>query len=474
MARLAWNAPSERFFEAGLDRGVFYPKSSPPPILDGMNEAINPRAVQDAGLTNWTANGGNGSSYTTQAVASGGWNDMPYRTITWTVAPTSENYLQRIYTTQTISVTPGEIVSVGLRGFRNSNKATQLIISYFLNGVYVNNVTSAYVGQTPNVWALIKKEGIVIPVGVNQIRVDFYAGLYNNVAAGDVMSATAFQFSRTATLPDYYDGDSYGDLGSLYSAEWSGAVNNSISKRYVNQQTAVPWNGLVSVEESGSEDSTSYYIDGRPYLHFPPPKDFAASLTAYTYPDEFAEVMGVEEIEGANGLFIDSQIGDTFDLSYRTLVGNGVDGLNHGYKIHLVYNATVTAPASNYESLGSDINPNQFQWEIKAVPEEIEGYRPSAHFIIDTRHMSSDILAKLEELLYGDTDTIAMMPEPIDVIELLTYGGAIVIVDNGDGTWSAMGSRHDIYLLDEDTFQIDNVEMVDYGDGFFGVTTTPA
>lgn len=473
MTRLSWNAPSERFFETGLDRGVFYPKNRPTPAVVGTNDVLNPRAEIGSGVTLWTTAAGAGGVCTNEHFTSGGWNNLPYRSALWTTAPTSENYQQRIYTMQLIPVVENEVISVGLRGWRNSTKSTQLIISLYTNGVYVTNVTSTYIGNPANTWALIKKENILVPAGINGIRVDFYGGLFNNMAVGDRMSATALMVARGETLPEYFDGETEFGRSPAYICSWSGAPNNSISEKRAVVDTAFPWNGLTNVEESGGEEAIASYIDGRPYLYFPPPKDYAGTLSAYTYPDEFANVMGLQEVDDVDGMYLDSQVGDTFDLSYRTLVGDGVKGQDLGYKIHLVYNATATPQGKTFESLSDNINPTEFSWDLKAVPVAIEGYRPTAHVVIDTRHMTATHIANVEEILYGDDTTAPSMPSPEDLMELLTFGDAIIITDNGDGTWTAEGPRSQLHLIDVDTFTIEDVETTDYGNGTFQVSTTP-
>lgn len=240
---------------------------------------------------------------------------------------------------------------------------------------------------------------------------------------------------------------------------------------YPKDGPAVPWVGLTSVDEGGADGAASYYIDGRPFLYLPKPKEFNAVLKAYTYPDEFAVIMGVTE--AADGMFLDSQQGDAFDLSYRTLIGNSVDGIDHGYKIHLIYNATVSPQALSYSSLSNSINPIEFAWDIQAVPMPVAGYRPTAHVIINTRQMDADKLSDLEDLLYGADSLPASMPDPQTVFDLLSFGDAIIITDNGDGTWTAQGSYHNIYMIGDGVFEIDNVNAVDHGDGTFDISSTP-
>lgn len=234
---------------------------------------------------------------------------------------------------------------------------------------------------------------------------------------------------------------------------------------------AVPWNGLTAVDEGGGESAASYYIDGRPFLFLPRPKEFTATIKAYTFPDEFSAIMGVTE--AADGMYLDSQMGDAFDLSYRTLIGNALDGTDFGYKIHLIYNATVTPSSISYQTLSNSINPIEFAWEIQAVPVLVEGYRPTAHIMIDTRHMDATRLAEIEALVYGNETTDASMPTPQEVFDVLSFGDAIIITDNGDGTWTAEGSYQNVFMIGDGIFEIDNVTATDNGDGTYYVSTTP-
>jgi len=240
---------------------------------------------------------------------------------------------------------------------------------------------------------------------------------------------------------------------------------------YLKDGTTAPWNGLTSVEEAGGEAAAEYFVDGRPFLYLPKPKEYKATLKAFMYPDAFSSIVG--EVEAADGMYLDSQMGDSFDLSYRTKVGDALRGENAGYKIHLVYNATVVPSAKTYGTIGDSINPVEFSWEIQAVPVLVTGYRPTAHIMIDTRHMDSTKLGAIEDLLYGTPSTLATMPDPQTIFDLLSFGDAIIITDNGDGTWIAEGSYHNIYMIGDEIFQIDNINGVDHGDGSYTISSTP-
>lgn len=237
---------------------------------------------------------------------------------------------------------------------------------------------------------------------------------------------------------------------------------------YLRNGLSAAWNGLTAVEESGGESAAEYYIDGRPFLYLPTPKEFSATLKAYTYPDEFNSVMG--QVEAADGMLLDSQMGDEFALSYRTQI-SGVNG-PAGYKLHLIYNATVVPSSIAYSTVAESVNPIEFSWAIQAVPVPIPGFRATAHITIDTRHMDPDKLRLIEALLYGTGNSNPMMPNPSVLLDMLSFGEAIIITDNGDGTWSAQGSYTSVYMVDDSTFEITGVDAVDHGDGTYTVSST--
>jgi hypothetical protein len=240
---------------------------------------------------------------------------------------------------------------------------------------------------------------------------------------------------------------------------------------YLRDGSSSPWNGLTAVDVNGGESAVAYYMDGRPYLFVPQPIEFSANLKALTFPDSFSSVMGVVEV--ADGMYLDSQQSDQFDLSYRTKIGNAVDGTDAGYKIHLIYNATVTPSSLSYGTITTEVNPVEFSWDIQAVPIQIPGYRATAHLVIDTRHMEPSKIAMFEAMLYGSGSSLPRMPTPSELLDTLGFGDVIVITDNGDGTWTAEGSYQNI-VVDEASglFQIKNVDAIDNGDGTYTISST--
>ena len=179
----------------------------------------------------------------------------------------------------------------------------------------------------------------------------------------------------------------------------------------------VPWNGLISVTESPSGgEPRPYYLDGFKYLNLATSEEFAATIDAFSAPDEFDKCDGTASIQ--NGLFITQQKRESFGLSYRTIIANDVDGTDHGYKIHLVYNALAAPSSRSNSTINDSPSPITFSWGITTAPPTISGYKPSAHFVIDSRKTAPSVLLELENILYGDSSSNSRLPEVDELIAL--------------------------------------------------------
>lgn len=240
---------------------------------------------------------------------------------------------------------------------------------------------------------------------------------------------------------------------------------------YLKDGRSVAWNGLKSVEESSDAESSPFYIDGVKYLHRVNPGDFSGKLTALTYPDEFEEVSGTLEV--GPGMYYYNQMPKMFNLSYRTRVGNDLDGVDHAYKLHILYNLIATADAANYSSLSEDIQPVEFSWTLNGTPPATSGYRPTVHICIDSRDADPAILSTIEGLLYGTETNNPRLPPLDELTGLMTMFGALIIIDNGDGTWQAIDLADQYITMDSDTrFTIDNVDATYSDFSTFTVSTT--
>lgn len=187
---------------------------------------------------------------------------------------------------------------------------------------------------------------------------------------------------------------------------------------YMPTGEAIPWNGLTEVTEAKSREIKSYYLDGVKYLDRHIPGAYAAKLKAFTYPDELEELLGNPEF--APGVTVHDQRARYFHLAYRTRIGNDLDS-EAGYRIHVIYNVTASASDTAIATIGEQVSPQAFEWNLVGTPQLLYGIRPTSHISVNTTRLPAELLEGLEEALYGSETADAELP---DIIDLLTMMGA--------------------------------------------------
>jgi hypothetical protein len=169
---------------------------------------------------------------------------------------------------------------------------------------------------------------------------------------------------------------------------------------YVPFLPGVAWNGLVGVSENPSGGEVSeYFIDGQKYLAAAQLEEYMATIEAFGYPTEFAACMGL--LRMSPGMYADDQLSQPFGFSYRTLIGNDLQGIDAGYKTHVVYNvqAKIRGFTNQSNDLRSEIKP--YSWTITSVPEVIASFKPTAHYIFDSTKIDPVVITEVENILYG-------------------------------------------------------------------------
>lgn len=185
----------------------------------------------------------------------------------------------------------------------------------------------------------------------------------------------------------------------------------------------VAWNGITAVNESPSgAESTALYANNGKYLNLISNEDFAATIEAYTYPDEFEECDGSKEI--APGVVIGQQKRKAFGLAYRSLIGNDVDGNDHGYKLHLVYGCLAAPSENNHSTVNDSPEAGTMSWSVSTTPVEVADAKPTATVTIDSTKADKAKLKKLEDMLYGTEQAESKLPLPAEVITLMKDAAA--------------------------------------------------
>lgn len=198
-------------------------------------------------------------------------------------------------------------------------------------------------------------------------------------------------------------------------------VDHGVFYRHVGglYTNGVAWNGLTGVsDDAGGRDPTPLYSgDIRVGSEFTA-EEYAGKITCYTYPDEFEEYFGEQEM--LKGVYARQQQRDLFGFCYRSYVANDVDGVEHGYKLHLLYNLRVTDLERSYSSINDsfDIEDTEISFESYPMDMDFLEMDPVSELVLDSRYVDPDSLNTIENVLYGVVGT-PRMPYPEELIELL-------------------------------------------------------
>lgn len=207
---------------------------------------------------------------------------------------------------------------------------------------------------------------------------------------------------------------------------------------YIGTDAGIPWTGLISVDENpNGGEPKAFYIDGEKYLNISSVEEFEATIKAYTYPIEFSQCDGTAQVR--NGLFFGQQGRKSFGFSYRTKIGNDVDGVDHGYKIHLVYNALATPSSKSLSSFSDSPEASDFSWNLTTKPNKVSGYSSTAHVVVDSRYTHPTTLGAIEDVLYGTETDVAQLPTPQELMDIFDIPVVFSVTDNGDESFTIGG-----------------------------------
>lgn len=174
--------------------------------------------------------------------------------------------------------------------------------------------------------------------------------------------------------------------------------------------TGVAWNGLTSIESSPAGHEITELFRGDVPVSYVATEAYASgTINAYTYPDEFEPMIGSEE--AVPGIYIQHRSSrPNFGFTYRTKIGNDVEGTEYGYKLHLIYGAYVTGVSTTFNTISDSPEAAEFGWEFSTNPLESSDYGQYSEVIIDSLLFSKEFMKRLEEILYGTEESDPRLP----------------------------------------------------------------
>lgn len=195
---------------------------------------------------------------------------------------------------------------------------------------------------------------------------------------------------------------------------------------YPAGQLAMPWTGIVSVEETPSSELRSKYQDGQLMQSRLTNPAFSATIESFTYPE-----------------YLDRVPRRPVGFTYRTQTESG-------YKIHIVYNAIFTP--STKTSKMDEVDP--FSWSLSSKPVRVPDARPTSHLVLETSVAHSDVLDAVERTLYGDIEE-PTLPDIKDLIRIFDDYAIVKVYVSDDGIITVDGPDEAVSYLDATTVQID-------------------
>lgn len=195
---------------------------------------------------------------------------------------------------------------------------------------------------------------------------------------------------------------------------------------------AEPWNGLVSVKtDTTTSELEDRYFDGQKYDSSVLRVGVSVAVEAATYPDRLDSAEPVR-LSG---------------MSWRNLTPVT-------YELHILYNVTLVQKDISRMSLDDSQQMTLFAWEGVTAPSFSTAMLATSHVTIMAERTTSGVLELLENLLYGTDKSPAILPTLDEIVSIFENQTVFIIVDNGDGTWTAIGPDNWINMVAPTEFMI--------------------
>ena len=112
------------------------------------------------------------------------------------------------------------------------------------------------------------------------------------------------------------------------------------------------------------------------------------------------------------------------------------------------------------------------RWVPVPDPVTRPGAKPAAHLIIDSTIAHPAAIQAVEDILYGSIDGVSRLPDPEELIAIFERHAIFVVIDHGDGTWTAIGPDDSIQMINTSTFQITWPSVIFLSEDTYQISST--
>lgn len=204
---------------------------------------------------------------------------------------------------------------------------------------------------------------------------------------------------------------------------------------YLDDGSAVPWSGIVSIEENAAISLDHTYFEGTKRSSTVKVDSFTGTIEAISFPDEILRLQGDESL--SSGIYLSTQHLEPFSMSFRTMIGNAVEGSGASYRIHILLGLLITPQDRAYTTINDSAEVETFKWDINSIPPEIGSYRPTSHIILEEDKIPEPLLESLYSSLYGDGENPPEFSSIDHIIDKILGFTDWQFNDLGDGTFEA-------------------------------------
>lgn len=147
------------------------------------------------------------------------------------------------------------------------------------------------------------------------------------------------------------------------------------------------------------------------------------------------------QLKISNEVILAMQERKRFALCYKTLIGNDIEGIDFGYKLHIIYDCLALPSEEEYSTINNSVDITTFKWDVSTIPQNVSGLNPSPILILDSRKIPKTMMNYIEEYLFGTQNSDSVLLSIDDILNMMwsnylitenryriTFGGNRILV----------------------------------------------